>query len=145
MLEMIPPTHSPTEISATLNGHRPGALARQREGQRMAGDLVGSPVEDLHGEWLGEIDDLVVDGGGRIVGAVLAAGGGIGVRRLGVAWGALRPLPDDLGFRALLPRAALEAQPGFRTLAEATAERELLLQEQLRAALPCRLSRRRAA
>ncbi|MGH8501926.1 MAG: PRC-barrel domain-containing protein [Gammaproteobacteria bacterium] len=81
-----------------------------------ASDYIGKPVRNLQDETLGEIVDLAIDGPqGRVVYAVMAAGGflGLGQTLYAMPLRELRkPAGDNYVVLDLSP-AALERQPGF--------------------------------
>jgi len=81
-----------------------------------ASDYIGKPVRNLQDETLGEIVDLAIDGPqGRVVYAVMAAGGFLGLGQTLYSM-PLRELREPTGDNYLvldLSPAALERQPGF--------------------------------
>ena len=59
---------------------------------RRAASVLGRPVFDADGDEIGRVVDVLVDGKGRPLAAVVDVGGflGIGTRRVAVAWETLR-------------------------------------------------------
>ncbi len=76
--------------------------------------ILGADVRNKTGDKIGDVRDLVVDGGGTIRLAIVSTGGflGVGDRLHAVPWDALAPGPkDDLILD--IDRAHLQAAPGF--------------------------------
>ena len=76
--------------------------------------MLGADVRNKTGEKIGDVRDLVVDGGGTIRLAIVSTGGfiGVGDRLHAVPWDALALGPkDDLILD--IDRAHLQAAPGF--------------------------------
>lgn len=76
--------------------------------------VVGEQVQNLAGEPLGKVKDLMLDPGtGRVEGAVLSFGGflGIGDKNVPVPWEALRVDPSKNEVILDMDRAALERAP----------------------------------
>jgi sporulation protein YlmC with PRC-barrel domain len=81
-----------------------------------ASSLEGETVLDVHGETLGEIEDIMLDvPAGRIAYAVIAVGGflGIGEKYFAVPWRALIRDADRKCFVLDLDKDRLAEAPGF--------------------------------
>ena len=92
---------------------RDQVFVRPEKGQRLALELLGRTVVDSQRELLGEIEDLVIDPNGRIVGIVVSRGGffGFGGHKIGVRWSQVTSIGDVVEIR-LLPFRLVDA-PGF--------------------------------
>lgn len=82
-----------------------------------ARDLVGQPVHNLHGDRLGEIQDIVMDTAtGRVAYGVLSVGGvlGMGEKLFAVPWSAMH-IEADHDHRVLLDATPdrLKSATGF--------------------------------
>jgi hypothetical protein len=87
-------------------------LAEQKPTEYLAKDrLIGANVHNKDGKIIGHIDDLIVDGDNKIIGAVIAAGGvlGIGKKEVAVPFAALGIESKDEGINVVLPTATKEA------------------------------------
>jgi sporulation protein YlmC with PRC-barrel domain len=87
-------------------------FAEQKTTEYLAKDrLIGSNVHDKDGKIIGHIDDLIVDGDNKIIGAVIAAGGvlGIGKKDVAVPFAELGIESKDEGINIVLPIATKEA------------------------------------
>lgn len=75
-------TPAPAPLPPTLQTHPPDTI----------GAVLGRRVMDANGEEIGRLVDILIDRRGRPRAAVIDAGGfmGIGMRRVAVAWEALR-------------------------------------------------------
>jgi hypothetical protein len=71
-------------------------LAVQGFAPSSIGTILGRPILDPSGDEIGRLVDLLVDRDGQPRAAVIDVGGflGIGMRRVAVAWEALRFAPD---------------------------------------------------
>lgn len=79
-----------------------------------ASQIVGAPVKNMEGENLGEIQELVIGEGNRMM-VVLGVGGflGVGEKRVAVPYDELRVSPDGDTFFVNRTRAALENEPAY--------------------------------
>jgi sporulation protein YlmC with PRC-barrel domain len=109
---------------ATDNAARAGAPIAQHRDRASAGadriaritDYTGKEVLNLHGEKLGEIVELAIDGGqGRVVYAVLASGGwlGLGQDLYAVPIGALQPNVVSDALRLGTAKTRLDERDAF--------------------------------
>ncbi len=94
----------------------------------IANTVMGTRVYNVNDEDVGRIEDLLIDGEGRLVGAVLSVGGflGFGAKQIGVAWDKLsfHPLERIARLDANIDRAWLEEAPNFRTQEQIEAEQQ---------------------
>jgi PRC-barrel domain len=87
-------------------------FAEQKPTEYLAKDrLIGSNVHNKDGKIIGHINDLIVDGDNKIIGAVISAGGvlGIGKKEVAVPFAALGIESKDDGINVVLPIATKEA------------------------------------
>ncbi len=97
------PSTMPTTTGSTLNapaGHTGAVLIdRQKAGEAMSSDLVGAAVYAATGERVGDVNDLVIDGSGRISGVVIGVGGflGMGEKNVAVDYASVMKGKDDTG------------------------------------------------
>lgn len=88
-------------------------------------EVVGTDVRNVDGNWLGEVDDLVLDDEG-ITFALLARDGflGIGQEVVPVPWDMLSVTPDLLTFVVDVPEGVVEDAPAFESAAMLEAAEE---------------------
>jgi sporulation protein YlmC with PRC-barrel domain len=86
---------------------------RPEMGQRLALELLGRTVVNPQGEFLGEVEDLVIGPNDRIIGIVVSRGGifGFGGQKVGVRWSQVSSIGDVIEIR-LFPFRLADA-PGF--------------------------------
>lgn len=128
-------------VAQTAPGDRPAAspaasseganfLTVQKQGDRVASELIGTAAVDQAGESIGKISDLILDQDNKAVGAVVAIGGflGIGSKMVGVPWRAVTVETKDGKPVAKLSmtRETLAKAPEFKTAAQMRAEDEAL-------------------
>ncbi|HEY8129843.1 MAG TPA: PRC-barrel domain-containing protein [Hyphomicrobium sp.] len=95
-------------------------FAEQKPTEYLAKDrLIGSNVHNKDGKIIGHINDLIVDGDNKIIGAVISAGGvfGIGKKEVAVPLSALGIESKDDGINVVLPivtKEALTAAPEYK-------------------------------
>jgi sporulation protein YlmC with PRC-barrel domain len=79
-----------------------------------ASQVVGAPVRNMEGENLGEIEELVIGAGDRMM-VVLTVGGflGVGEKRVAVPYDELRVSPEGDTFFVNRSRATLESEPAY--------------------------------
>jgi sporulation protein YlmC with PRC-barrel domain len=86
-------------------------LKSQQANQYLARErLIGAKVVNKDGQTIGTIEDLIVNTGGTIEGAILAVGGflGVGQKQIGVRIGALKITTTDGKVAVTLPGATKE-------------------------------------
>ena len=68
-------------------------IAKQLPGERLANTIIGMAVEDVSGQKVGKVNDLVIGPSGTITGAVIGVGGfiGIGEKNVAVSFDRLKP------------------------------------------------------
>jgi sporulation protein YlmC with PRC-barrel domain len=103
-------------LCATVSLAQPNLAGDLHRGSK----LIGADVENPQGEDLGDIKDLVFDSQGRVMYAVLAFGGflGMGEKYFAVPWAALKPeigqKPGDRERYVLnMDKERLQNAPGF--------------------------------
>ena len=87
-------------------------------------DIRGAVVVDGRGEELGQVQGVILDGDGRLIGAVVGVGGflGVGEKSVGVPWRDLRAMPGErpAGRPVTLAldrtRPQLRSAPEYRTV-----------------------------
>jgi len=98
-------------------------FVRPEKGQHLALELLGRTVVNQQGEFLGEVEDLVIDPNGRIVGVVMTRGGffGFGAHKVAIRWSQVSSIDDVVELR-LMPSMIAEA-PGFVPPPEASSKK----------------------
>lgn len=81
-------------------------------------DLIGVKVHNKSDEIVGDIEDLIIDSGNRVVGVIVGTGGvlGIGEKRVGVRLGAFDFVEMDgttIAVLSALTKKDLETAPAF--------------------------------
>lgn len=89
-------------------------------GHWRASEAIGMSVYNRAGERIGEIDDVIVDGAGRVMAAVVGVGGflGIGERKVAVTFRSLEMTRESNGNARIvvdLTRPALQSAPEYRS------------------------------
>ena len=78
--------------------------------------MVGTRVENIQGEHLGKIEDVMIDTGrGRVAYAVLSFGGfmGVGNKLFAFPWSALRVHGSEKAVLLNVSKESLQKAPGF--------------------------------
>lgn len=91
----------------------------------LATDAISEPVQNLQKEKIGEVNDLVIDGDGKVVAAVIGIGGflGMGEKDVAVTIQALRMNQNDKGKTVLtldVSKEALKSAPAYNPITTAT-------------------------
>ena len=131
-----------TELMAADSSQR--IISQQTENQLFTNDLIGAKVTGISGavenpekQNIGEIDSLIIDKQGRMVGVILSVGGflGIGDKLVGIKWDELNiaTAEDGIKISASLDKALLEQAPKYKTQTQIQMERQA---EQARKQLP---------
>lgn len=95
-------------------------LAEQTQTEYLVRDrLIGVNVHDSDGKVIGDIEDLIVDGDNKIVGAIIGVGGllGVGEKKVAVSLPSLSIESTDKGIVITMPGAtkdALTAAPAYK-------------------------------
>ena len=90
----------------------------------LASDTMNVSVHNLQKEKIGEVNDLVVDGDGRVVAAIIGIGGflGMGEKDVAITFKAIRMSRDEKG-KALLvldvSKDALKTAPAYKPITTA--------------------------
>jgi sporulation protein YlmC with PRC-barrel domain len=94
---------SPQSQSELDHGHEFGG---SESGQRSVVDLLGREVVDPQGEVLGEVEDLVVNRNGRIVGVIVSHGGFLGFweQLVGVRWSQVSSIGEAVELKPMPSR-----------------------------------------
>jgi sporulation protein YlmC with PRC-barrel domain len=100
-------------------------LNDQKSSDWLATELIGASVVNANNETIGDVNDLVTDQGGKIIGVLLGAGGflGIGEKDVAVRFEDLKIARDednDINIMTNLTKEQLASAPDFRTLDEQT-------------------------
>lgn len=111
--------------AATTTASAGSFLEKQEAGQMRADEIIGASVKNPKDEDIGQIDDLVFDKDGKIVGAVVSVGGflGMGAKSVGVDWNELQVRSSD-AIVVQWTKEQLQAAPDFRTQEDIKAERD---------------------
>jgi hypothetical protein len=85
-------------------------------------EAIGQPVFNRAGERVGEIDELLIDGSGRVLAAVVGVGGflGLGEKKVAVSFRSFAMTRDDYGKQKLmvdLTTANLKDAPEYKPAA----------------------------
>jgi PRC-barrel domain len=86
-----------------------------------ASDAMNEPVHNLQKEKIGEVNDLVIDGDGKVVAAVIGIGGflGMGEKDVAINIRAVRMNHDEKGKTLLVldvSKDALKAAPAYKPM-----------------------------
>lgn len=102
-------------------------LSQRHSGQLSTDELIGLKVVDARHEDVGKIDALVVDGDGRVSGAVLSIGGvlGVGDKRVGVSWNRLDVRADEEVAVLHMTKSQLDRAPEFESRTKSWIERQI--------------------
>ena len=87
----------------------------------LASDAMNEPVHNLQKEKIGEVNDLVIDGDGKVVAAVIGIGGflGMGEKDVAINIRAVRMNHDEKGKTLLVldvSKDALKAAPTYKPM-----------------------------
>ena len=98
-------------------------LARQEPGEWLATELIGKPVVNAADETIGDVNDIVTDGSGKTIAAVIGVGGflGIGEKDVAVRFEDLRLARDgdnDIKVMVNIDKDALTSAPDYQSLDE---------------------------
>jgi sporulation protein YlmC with PRC-barrel domain len=98
-------------------------LLKQESGDYLASNLIGKSVYNSQDEVIGDINDLVSDEGGKIVGVLLGSGGflGLGEKDVAIRFEELKLVRDennDLKVIANLDQDMLASAPDYEKLSE---------------------------
>ncbi len=134
-----PPPDSTTQPPPEVVAEEPPAMpppsdaiiAAENATDMRADKLIGTSVYNTEGEEVGEVEDIVFDKDGKIVGVVLKVGGllGIGGKSVGIKWDEVRVSPEDPLVTIAYKKEQLEVAPDFKT-------QEALQNEQSSGAMP---------
>jgi hypothetical protein len=100
-------------------------LNDQKSSDWLATELIGASLVNANNETIGDVNDLVTDQVGKIIGVLLGAGGflGIGEKDVAVRFEDLKIARDednDINIMTNLTKEQLASAPDFRTLDEQT-------------------------
>ena len=89
-----------------------------------ASEAMGLAVYNRTGERIGEIDDMILDGSGRVTAAVIGVGGflGMGERKVAVTFSSFEMSREANGNQRLvvdLNKATLQSAPEYKSTAAA--------------------------
>ena len=106
--------------SAGVTAH---ILARQEPGEWLATELIGRSVVNTADETIGDVNDLVTDGSGKTIAAVIGVGGflGIGEKDVAIRFEDLRFARDgdnDIKVTVNIDKTALTSAPDYQSLDE---------------------------
>jgi sporulation protein YlmC with PRC-barrel domain len=98
-------------------------LAREELGEWLATELIGKPVVNTADEAIGDVNDLVTDGSGKTIAAVIGVGGflGIGEKDVAIRFEDLRFARDgdnDIKVTVNIDKTALTSAPDYQSLDE---------------------------
>lgn len=120
-----PPADSTTPPPADMAAEEPPAtpppadamIAEEGATDMRADKLIGATVYNTEGEKVGDVQDIVFDQDGKIVGVVLKVGGllGIGGKSVGIKWDEVKISPADELMTISYKKEQLEVAPDFKT------------------------------
>jgi sporulation protein YlmC with PRC-barrel domain len=123
--QAAPPPDSTTQPPPEIVAEEPPAtpppsdaiIAAENATDMRADKLIGTSVYNTEGEEVGEVEDIVFDKDGKIVGVVLKVGGmlGIGGKSVGIRWDEVKVSPDDPLVTIAYKKEQLEVAPDFKT------------------------------
>ncbi len=115
-----------------------GFLTAQGVGETLSTDLIGREVTSSDGNWVGEIDSLVLNEQLQVTGAVISVGGflGIGEKQIGLDWSQFQQV--DGAYRLNLSAEALADAPEYKDLATLLVEEQQSLPSETQGSLPDR-------
>jgi hypothetical protein len=122
--ESIIPDNADKSAEATdAASDSPQFLAKQDDNDWLASDLIGRSVVNADNETIGEVNDLITDEDGKIVAALIGAGGflGIGQKDVAVRFEDLKLARDENGDISVisdLSNDTLASAPDYETLSE---------------------------
>lgn len=116
--QTVPPT-PPTLTSETF------FTGKLQPANWLASSAMDEPVLNLQKEKIGELNDLVIDGDGKVVAAVVGVGGflGMGEKDVAINIRAIRMSHDEKGTTSLVldvTKDALKAAPAYKAITTAT-------------------------
>jgi sporulation protein YlmC with PRC-barrel domain len=94
------PSTMPSTTGSTPSSTGAAVLIdRQKTGEALSSELVGAAVYAATGERVGDVNDLVIDGSGRVSGVVIGVGGflGMGEKNVAVDYASVMKSEDDSG------------------------------------------------
>lgn len=122
------------QTPATMDAEKPAETARAPEAvieeqdsqQLLASDMMGARVMGADDERIGEITDLLLDQDRRVVAAVVAVGGflGIGEKHVAIPFEEFQEAPEAEGFILAMTKEELEQAPAFKTAEDVESERQ---------------------
>ena len=128
---------SDTETVVVTEGEAPaegtpvaGQMFEQSADSFLASTLIGTNVQSVDGDNIGEVDDLVLGSNGSVEGVVIGVGGflGLGEKDVAVQFDAITVAQDpetrEISFVLNSTEEELEAAPEFRTQDEIIAEQQ---------------------
>lgn len=129
--ETAPPSDVSTQEEAAVP-EQEGLISTQKDDQTLSDDLFRLNVLTYEDEKVGSIAALILDSENRVVGAVLAMGGflGIGEKRVALPWSRLDVQPSEGVAYVGYTKAELDEAPPFKTQKDLQAEQEMQQTEQ---------------
>lgn len=114
---MEPPTSaSEATDQSTRQQQKPAEIMAQEPHIVKASEVIGYSVQNLEGQELGKIEELVIDPqSGQVVYAALSTGGflGMGDKLFAIPWETMKLMPEKQSFSVDVTKETLEAAPGF--------------------------------
>ncbi|MFG1426966.1 PRC-barrel domain-containing protein [Roseixanthobacter glucoisosaccharinicivorans] len=114
-------SNMPSSASSTMPSSATGSAAfieSQKQEQWLASNLIGTKVRGSGDENLGEVNDVLLDRNGAVVGAVIGVGGflGVGEKDVAVPFNALELVRNTNGDSLVLRKSKdeLKAAPEFK-------------------------------
>lgn len=101
--EATPATPSAMQTAVVIEHAQPGV--------HLGSKVIGADVYSMAGEKVGDVNDLILDGTGKITGVVVGVGGflGVGEKNVALSWDAVTVGPGEKGKPRLSARVTKEA------------------------------------
>jgi sporulation protein YlmC with PRC-barrel domain len=114
--EQLPPASSEATDQSAAQQQERATLTAKEPHILKASEVIGYSVQNLEGQELGTIEELVIDlQSGQVVYAALATGGflGVGDKLFAIPWRAMKLMPEQQSFSVDVTKETLENAPGF--------------------------------
>jgi sporulation protein YlmC with PRC-barrel domain len=107
-----------TLTSAALVKGSIALLPRQEAGQVLSSKIVGASIYGMADEKIGDVNDLILNADGAIVGVVVGVGGflGVGKKHVAVTYASIAQTKNDTGathYMLQVTEEALQAAPAY--------------------------------
>lgn len=129
--DMTAPADTSAQSTMPTQGGTNGFLSMQSSEHRLAGDIIGATVKNADND-IGDVDDVILDSSGKVVGLVVSVGEflGIGGKNVAIPMDAVQITHDPKGsanaqiVQVQFTKQQLEQAPPFKTLQDASREQK---------------------